>query len=169
MAIACNPSLLIADEPTTALDVTVQEQLLQIVDDLRSQLGMSVIWITHDLGVIAGLADRVLVMYAGEMVECGPTRQIFEQPRHPYTQGLLQSIPRLDVPRGDRLKPIPGTPPDLIHISPGCPFAPRCQHRIDSCDQRPALIELDAAHTSRCWVNPEIEFMGNRVRQDEGS
>lgn len=155
MAISCNPALLIADETTTALDVTVQEQLLQVVDDLRSQLSMSVVWITHDLGVIAGLADRVLVMYGGEIVEQGPTDVIFEAPRHPYTQGLLHSIPRLDVPRGMKLKPIQGTAPDLIHLQPGCQFAPRCQHRIWRCDEPPSLTSLTADHASRCWVNPK--------------
>jgi oligopeptide transport system ATP-binding protein len=156
MAISCNPTLLIADEPTTALDVTVQEQLLALVNDLQSKLGMSVVWITHDMGVIAGLADRVLVMYAGEIVEQGPTVTIFENPRHPYTQGLLRSIPRLDTPRSEKLQPIPGTPPDQIHRPVGCQFAPRCAYRIDRCDEPPPLIEIDAEHASRCWVNPEI-------------
>lgn len=160
MAIACKPSLLIADEPTTALDVTVQEQLLQLVDDLRSRLSMSIVWITHDLGVIAGLADRVLVMYAGEIVESGPTDTIFENPRHPYTQGLLQSIPRLDTPRGEMLKPIEGTPPDLIHTIPGCQFAPRCQYRIERCAENPPLHDIEPGHASRCWVNPEAMVAG---------
>jgi len=156
MAISCNPSLLIADEPTTALDVTVQEQILELIENLRSQLGMSIIWITHDLGVIAGLADRVIVMYAGEIVECGLTDVLFEHPRHPYTQGLLQSIPRLDVPKSEKLKPIIGFPPDLIHIPPGCPFTPRCQYRIEKCSaEHPPLVEVGMAHTSRCWINPE--------------
>lgn len=156
MAISCNPTVLIADEPTTALDVTVQEQLLQLVDDLQSEMGMSIVWITHDLGVIAGLADRVIVMYAGEIVESGRTETIFEAPRHPYTQGLLQSIPRLDVPRTEKLKPIHGTPPNLIHPPTGCRFAARCAHRIAQCDEPPPLISLQADHESRCWINPEM-------------
>jgi oligopeptide transport system ATP-binding protein len=110
MAISCNPSLLIADEPTTALDVTIQEQILELVENLQQQLGMSIIWITHDLGVIAGIADRVIVMYAGEVIECGPTSVLFGNPRHPYTQGLLRSIPRLDLPKSEKLKPIFGFP-----------------------------------------------------------
>jgi len=161
MAISCNPSLLIADEPTTALDVTVQEQLLQLVDDLRSQLNMSIVWITHDLGVIAGLADRVVVMYAGEIVESGPTDMIFENSRHPYTQGLLRSIPRLDVPRDKRLIPIEGTPPDLIHMTPGCQFASRCRYRLEQCEEHPPLVELDTEHASRCWVNPEATIVSD--------
>jgi len=165
MAIACKPSLLIADEPTTALDVTVQEQLLQLVDDLRSRLQMSVIWITHDLGVIAGLADRVLVMYAGELVESGLTDLIYNQPRHPYTQGLLRSIPRLDVPRGNRLQPIPGTPPNVINVTAGCQFAERCQHRIDKCDEHPPLIGLEAGHASRCWVNPHATIFEEQMQE----
>ncbi len=155
MAITCNPSLLIADEPTSALDVTVQEQLLQLIDDIRSQMRMSIVWITHDLGVIAGLADRVLVMYAGEIVESGPTETILVDPCHPYTQGLLQSIPRLDTPRGEKLKPIEGTPPDMIHLSPSCQFAPRCRHRLERCAEHPPLSDVGPEHVSRCWVNPK--------------
>jgi oligopeptide transport system ATP-binding protein len=155
MTIACDPALLIADEPTTALDVTVQDQILRVIDDLRSRLNMAIIWITHDLGIVAGLADRVLVMYAGEIVEQGITDKLYENPRHPYTQGLLQSIPRLDVPRSRRLQPIPGTTASLFHLPPGCQFAPRCAHRVDQCAEHPPLIDLEAGHGSRCWVNPE--------------
>ncbi len=122
---------------------------------------MSIVWITHDLGVIAGLADRVIVMYAGEIVESGPTVAIYEDPRHPYTQGLLGSIPRLDVPRDERLIPIEGTPPDPIHLTPGCQFAPRCQHRIEKCDVHPPLVEVDTEHASRCWVNPETPIVSD--------
>jgi oligopeptide transport system ATP-binding protein len=155
MAISCNPSLLIADEPTTALDVTVQEQILQLIENLRQNLGMSIVWITHDLGVIAGLADRVIVMYAGEIVECSSTCVLFEDPRHPYTQGLLQSIPRVDIPKSEKLKPILGNPPDLIHLRMGCHFAPRCQYRITKClSEHPELVEVGPDHTSRCWVQP---------------
>jgi oligopeptide transport system ATP-binding protein len=156
MAISCNPSLLIADEPTTALDVTVQEQILDLVENLRKKLGMSIVWITHDLGVIAGLADRVIVMYAGEIVECSPTPVLFENPRHPYTLGLLQSIPRVDIPRSEKLKPILGNPPDLVHLRMGCHFVPRCQYRITKCfSEHPELVEVTPDHTSRCWVQPE--------------
>lgn len=156
MAISCVPSLLIADEPTTALDVTVQEQILELIEKLRSQIGMSIIWITHDLGVIAGLSDRVIVMYAGEIIESGPTDVLFMNPRHPYTQGLLQSIPRLDVPKGEPLKPIIGFPPNLINLPPGCPFSPRCHQGGNKClVEHPPLIEIDTAHQVRCWRNRE--------------
>jgi oligopeptide transport system ATP-binding protein len=156
MAISCSPSMLIADEPTTALDVTVQEQILELVESLRQKLGMSIIWITHDLGVIAGLADSVIVMYAGEIVESGPTPVLFGNPRHPYTQGLLGSIPRLDIPKGEKLKAIRGSPPDLIHLPVGCPFTPRCDYCTEQClSQHPKLVEINSGHNSRCWVQPE--------------
>jgi oligopeptide transport system ATP-binding protein len=156
MAISCCPSLLVADEPTTALDVTVQEQILELIENLRRDMNMSIIWITHDLGVIAGLADKVIVMYAGEIVESGSTLEIFERPRHPYTQGLLRSIPRLDVSRGVKLKPIRGAPPDLIHLPLGCPFSSRCNYYIEQCiSDHPDLIEINPGHKSRCWVQPQ--------------
>jgi oligopeptide transport system ATP-binding protein len=126
MALSCEPQLLIADEPTTALDVTIQAQILELIGKLQEELGMAVLLITHDLGVVAGMADRIIVMYAGRVVEAGPTEQIFADPRMPYTIGLLQSIPRLDEERGHRLNPIRGLPPDLIDLSAACPFAPRC-------------------------------------------
>ena len=157
MAISCNPSLLIADEPTTALDVTVQKQLLALIDGLRSDLGLSVVWITHDLGVIAGLADRVMVMYAGEVVEHGPTIPIFENPCHPYTQGLMCSIPRMDTPCVERLEPIKGSAPYQLSRIEGCQFASRCQYRIERCEEKPPLIDISADHASRCWVNPEFK------------
>jgi oligopeptide transport system ATP-binding protein len=158
MALACNPKLLIADEPTTALDVTVQEQLLELMEDLRNRLNMSVIWITHDLGVVAGIADQVLVMYAGNIVESGPVHQIFKYHRHPYTRGLLRSIPRLDVSHSLRLEAIPGSPPDLIHPPPGCAFAPRCRYFVDCClREQPPLYSIAQGHYSACFVNPESE------------
>jgi oligopeptide transport system ATP-binding protein len=126
MALSCNPKLLIADEPTTALDVTIQAQILELIADLQDKLGMAVIIITHDLGVVAGMADRISVMYAGRVVETGPTERIFADPRMPYTIGLLQSVPRLDEVRGHRLTPIPGVPPDMTSLPEACAFAPRC-------------------------------------------
>jgi oligopeptide transport system ATP-binding protein len=133
MALSCNPQLLIADEPTTALDVTIQAQILELIKTLQQELGMAVIIITHDLGVVAGMADRINVMYAGRVIEEGPTEQIFADPRMPYTIGLLQSIPRLDEQRGHRLEPIRGLPPDLIDLPALCPFAPRCDFVQDVC------------------------------------
>jgi oligopeptide transport system ATP-binding protein len=156
MALSCNPTLLIADEPTTALDVTVQEQLIQLIQQLQGQFQMAIIWITHDLGIVSGIADRILVMYAGKIVESSSVYEIFDHPRHPYTQGLLQSIPRMDSPRAQILNMIPGAPPNLIHIPKGCAFAPRCKHRIERCIvERPLLVEVGLGHSSACWVNPE--------------
>ena len=128
MALSCDPELLIADEPTTALDVTVQAQILDLISDLQSEFGSAVIMITHDLGVVAELSDDILVMYAGRVVEYGSAAQIFGRPSHPYTWGLLSSMPRLDRERTSRLVPIPGTPPSLIRVPPGCPFHPRCRY-----------------------------------------
>jgi oligopeptide transport system ATP-binding protein len=157
MALSCNPRLLIADEPTTALDVTVQEQLLELIENLRDQMNMSVIWITHDLGVVAGISDRVLVMYAGRIVEKGPVHKIFADPRHPYTLGLLRSIPRLDSTEDKHLDVIPGSPPDLIRLPQGCTFAPRCQFRVDQClQEEPPIEEVEEGRFSACWVNPQF-------------
>jgi len=128
MALSCDPELLIADEPTTALDVTVQAQILDLISDLQSEFGSAVIMITHDLGVVAELSDDILVMYAGRVVEYGSAAQIFGRPSHPYTWGLLSSMPRLDRERTSRLVPIPGTPPSLIRVPAGCPFHPRCRY-----------------------------------------
>ena len=133
MALSCEPSLLIADEPTTALDVTIQAQILELLRRLRTELGMAVLLITHDLGVVAGFADRLAVMYAGRLVELGPTETILADPAHPYTVGLLRSLPRLDRPRQEALSPIEGSPPDLASDLEGCPFAPRCAWRLDTC------------------------------------
>ena len=144
MALLCQPELLIADEPTTALDVTVQAQILDLMADLKRELKTAIVLITHDLGVIAGLADQVMVMYGGGIVEQGSVRDIFYRPQHPYTEGLLDSMPRLDgAGRGD-LTSIPGQPPNLQHLPPGCPFEPRCRYRIEACRaERPALRALD--------------------------
>jgi peptide/nickel transport system ATP-binding protein len=128
MALSCDPELLIADEPTTALDVTVQAQILDLIIDLQEEFHSAVIIITHDLGVVAEVSDQILVMYAGRPLEAGPAASVFSEPRHPYTWGLLGSMPRLDGDRADRLRPIPGTPPSLIHVPGGCPFHPRCGH-----------------------------------------
>jgi oligopeptide transport system ATP-binding protein len=151
MAVSCNPKLLIADEPTTALDVTIQAQILELIDRLRSELGMAVIIITHDLGVIAGMADRVFVMYAGRVVESGPTEAIFVDPRMPYTIGLLRSIPRLDDPYDRQLSPIPGTPAEPGRARRSCAFAPRCAYVQDACRKRvPPLREVARARRAAC-------------------
>jgi len=156
MALSCNPQLLIADEPTTALDVTIQAQILDLVRRLRDKIGMAMIWITHDLGVIAGLADTVQVMYAGYIVERGPNREIFKDTRHPYTLGLLGSLPRLDR-KGGKLFSIEGAPPDLRVEPKGCPFAPRCIYRVERCLHEMPLLEPAEGgfpdHVVACWVD----------------
>jgi peptide/nickel transport system ATP-binding protein len=151
IALAGSPPLLIADEPTTALDVTVQAQILELVRRLQTERGMGVLMITHDLGVVAGVADRVLVMYGGRIVESGPAEQILSHPRHRYTLGLLRSLPRLDARRGGRLRAIEGGPPDLDSVMPGCAFAPRCQWSTEKCAERPALTEEASGHAYACW------------------
>jgi oligopeptide transport system ATP-binding protein len=154
MGLACNPQLLIADEPTTALDVTIQAQIVDLVKRLRDELGMAIIWITHDLGVVAGLADRMMVMYAGFIVEEAPVKALYGDPRHPYTQGLLASLPRLDEIRGEKLPSIEGLPPDLIALPQGCPFYPRCAYAIEKCEQeRPQLEYVAPRHRAACWVD----------------
>jgi len=153
MALSCNPQLLIADEPTTALDVTIQAQIIDLVKKLKDDIGMAVVWITHDLGVVAGLAERVLVMYAGYIVEEAAVKELYGDPRHPYTLGLLASIPRLDE-RKEKLTPIEGLPPDLIDPPPSCPFAPRCQYTVDRClEENPALAPVGPGHRIACWVD----------------
>lgn len=157
MALSTNPDLLIADEPTTALDVTIQAQILDLVRGLSNEFGSSVILITHDMGVVAGMADRIAVMYAGYVVETGGLDEIFYRPQHPYTNMLLQSIPRLDQEQGEMLNPIPGSPPDLLNLAPGCPFAPRCPNVIDVCrEQMPSLDPVASGHLAACW-NPVKE------------
>ena len=158
MALSCNPKLLIADEPTTALDVTIQAQIIDLVKRLQEQLGMAVMWITHDLGVVARLAQRINVMYAGFIIERGNVKDIYQRPRHPYTMGLLGSLPRLDEAPGTKLISIPGLPPDLIDLPPGCPFVPRCTYAVDRCvEERPSLKEADGAnHQVACWRWEEL-------------
>jgi peptide/nickel transport system ATP-binding protein len=153
MALAAEPKLLIADEPTTALDVSVQAQILELLDDLRAGLGMALLLITHDLGVIAGRADRVLVMYAGRIVETAPTFDLFAAPQHPYTRALLDAVPRADDDsRSGALPIIPGSAPDLRRPTPGCRFAPRCSRRSDRCTaEEPALTRAGAAGAAACW------------------
>jgi oligopeptide transport system ATP-binding protein len=154
MAIACGPKLLIADEPTTALDVTIQAQILDLLRRLRRELGMALMLITHDLGVVAGMCDRVNVMYAGYIVEQAPTRRLFQAPSHPYTLGLLRSVPRLDGDPDEDLASIEGSPPDLGALGPGCPFAPRCPFMLEKClAEMPPLEEVGTEHAIRCWVD----------------
>jgi len=154
MGLSCNPQLLIADEPTTALDVTIQAQIVDLVNRLREEIGMAIIWITHDLGVVAGIADRVIVMYGGRIVEEAPVVELYQNPRHPYTLGLLGSIPRLDEHRPEKLKSIEGLPPDLVDYPKGCPFYARCQYRIDQCQEAPPpLISVGPGHQSACIVD----------------
>ena len=154
MGLSCNPQVLIADEPTTALDVTIQAQIVELVKKLRDEIGMAIIWITHDLGVVAGLADRVAVMYAGFIVEEAPVKDLYGDPRHPYTLGLLGSLPRLDEERGRRLTSIEGLPPDLIALPPGCPFYERCNYRVDRCQaENPPLEFVAPHHKVACWVD----------------
>jgi oligopeptide/dipeptide ABC transporter ATP-binding protein len=153
MALACEPSLVLADEPTTALDVTIQAQILELMKTLSRRLGVAMLIITHNLGVVARYADRVNVMYAGRIVEQGSARDLYAHPRHPYTLGLLRSVPRLDAPRRARLDPIDGQPPDLSRLPPGCAFAPRCAFRVERClVERPVLRPAgDDGHVSACW------------------
>jgi oligopeptide transport system ATP-binding protein len=154
MSLACNPRLLIADEPTTALDVTIQAQIVELVKRLRDEIGMAIIWITHDLGVVAGLADRVMVMYAGTIVEEAEVKEAYGDPRHPYTMGLLGSLPRLDVIRSDKLQSIEGLPPDLIDPPSRCPFQPRCAYAIEKCETEiPPLEPVGPRHRIACWVD----------------
>ncbi len=154
MGLSCNPQLLIADEPTTALDVTIQAQIADLVKRLRDDIGMAIIWITHDLGVVAGLADRVIVMYAGFIVEEAAVKELYGNPRHPYTIGLLGSLPRLDEARAHRLTSIEGLPPDLIDLPKGCPFYARCQYRLDRCaTENPKLDPVAPNHKVACWVD----------------
>jgi oligopeptide transport system ATP-binding protein len=153
MALLCEPELLIADEPTTALDVTVQAQILELLARLKRELHMAIALVTHDLGVVAGLCEEVLVMYAGRVVETGPCETVFARPRHPYTQGLLGSMPRLDEVRADRLVTIPGQPPNLQALPPGCAFADRCPHRFERCTaERPRLLPLGPDRRSACHL-----------------
>jgi oligopeptide/dipeptide ABC transporter ATP-binding protein len=159
MALSCGPSLIMGDEPTTALDVTIQAQILELMKDLSRRLGASMVIITHNLGVVARYADRVNVMYAGKMIEQGTAREVYGEPRHPYTLGLLHSVPRLDEPRKSKLDPIDGQPPDLTQLSAGCAFAPRCVYKIDRCNREvPPLRSVGTpGHLSACYVAEQLE------------
>ena len=168
IALACDPDVLIADEPTTALDVTIQAQILELVKELRQKLGMAIIWITHDLGVIAGIADRVMVMYGGQVVEHAPVRELFANPQHPYTRALLQTIPKISGEREARLRVIEGQPPILSGAPVACPFRARCEHRHDACDrENPARRAVDGrpvgqGHDVAChWHAPALREAAN--------
>ena len=159
IALACEPKLLIADEPTTALDVTIQAQILELMQDLRKKLGMSIIMITHDLGVVASMCEKIAVMYAGHIVEYGTTDEIFYQPGHEYTKGLINSIPKLNTAEHERLVPIEGQPVDLLNPPAGCPFAPRCANCMKIClREMPPKTELSDTHYSHCWLLQKEEF-----------
>jgi oligopeptide transport system ATP-binding protein len=156
MALSCEPELLIADEPTTALDVTIQAQILELIKDLREKLGTSVILITHDLGVVAGMTDKIIVMYAGKVFEQAPTKELFATPANPYTKGLLKSVPDPAHEAGTDLYQIPGLPPDVAHLPPGCPFAPRCEKAQDICkSDYPPFVKINQNHWSLCHFAKE--------------
>ena len=155
MALICSPKILIADEPTTALDVTIQAQIIDLVKQLREEISMTIIWITHDLGIIAGIAQRVLVMYAGYIVEEGSVKAIYSKPQHPYTIGLMGSLPKLTSDKKEKLVSIDGLPPVLLEKPDYCPFASRCSFAIDRCwNENPSLMEVGKKHLAACWVNP---------------
>jgi oligopeptide transport system ATP-binding protein len=168
MALACEPKLLIADEPTTALDVTIQAQILELMKELKDKLGMSIILITHDLGVVSDMCERIVVMYAGKIVETGTVDEIFYEPAHQYTLGLLRSIPKLNSDERERLVPIPGTPVDLLNPPKGCPFAPRCSKAMKIClREMPPYTELSDTHVSACWLLQKAEFEEKNGGADE--
>jgi oligopeptide transport system ATP-binding protein len=155
MSLICTPQILIADEPTTALDVTIQAQIIELVKRLRDELGMAIIWITHDLGIIAGLAQRVLVLYAGFIIEEAPVKELYAHPQHPYTLGLLNSLPRMDETGYRRLTSINGMPPVLLRDVTSCPFAPRCTYKVEHClHENPLLKTVSPDHHVTCWVDP---------------
>lgn len=159
IALACEPKLLIADEPTTALDVTIQAQILELMQELREKLGMSIIMITHDLGVVASMCEKIAVMYAGHIIEYGTADEIFYEPKHEYTKGLIKSIPKLDTKEDERLVPIEGQPVDLLNPPKGCPFAPRCASCMKIClSQMPPKTELSDTHYSHCWLLQKEQF-----------
>lgn len=167
MALSCHPSLLIADEPTTALDVTIQAQIIELMLELQEQYAMSIMMITHDLGVVAGMVDDVVVMYLGQIVESGPVRELFKTPLHPYTQGLLRSIPILGERR--RLVPIPGTVPDPRAMPQGCRFAPRCSARMPICSEPPPNFEPQEGHSVRCWLYESTKETGGGADEPAGA
>jgi oligopeptide transport system ATP-binding protein len=150
MALLCRPKLLIADEPTTALDVTVQAQIMTLLNELKREFNTAIIMITHDLGVVAGICDKVLVMYAGRTMEYGKARDVFYQPAHPYSIGLLNAVPRLDA-EGESLLTIPGNPPNLLRLPKGCPFQPRCPHAMEICNSAPPLVEFAPGRLRACF------------------
>ena len=159
IALACEPKLLIADEPTTALDVTIQAQILELMMELREKLGMAIIMITHDLGVVASMCEKIAVMYAGKIVEYGTTDDIFYRPKHQYTKGLIRSIPRLDTTEHEKLVPIEGTPVDMLNPPAGCPFAPRCEECMKIClREMPPVTEFEGCHYTQCWLIQKEEY-----------
>jgi len=161
IALSCEPDLLIADEPTTALDVTIQAQILELLKDLKDRLNTAIILITHDLGVVADVCSRVVVMYGGLIMEQGTAADIFYNPKHPYTMGLLKSIPRMDIEEKKRLVPIAGTPPDLLNPPTGCPFAARCPYAMNICtSEQPKFYETNEGHIAACWlIDPEAPLV----------
>ena len=167
MALACHPELLIADEPTTALDVSIQDQILKLMRSLQQEMDMSIMFITHDLGVVAELADRVAVMYGGLIMEEADIFEIFQSPKHPYTMGLLASIPDMNQDKSKKLQPIPGSPPDMIHPPKGCPFAPRCLYTMRICaEEMPPYVSTGEKRRSMCWLlDPEAPAEGNPFRR----
>ncbi|WP_173917350.1 ABC transporter ATP-binding protein [Halobacillus sp. Marseille-Q1614] len=169
MALACSPSLLIADEPTTALDVTIQAQILELMDDLKREYGMGMIMVTHDMGVVAEVADRVMVMYAGKVVETGTVEEIFNDPSYPYTRGLLASVPNIDD-LNRKLEAIPGSPPSLTEKIPGCRFHPRCEFAGDKCIQEePPMYNVSSSHHSKCWLEEKKEVPVGNGNRDTAS
>ncbi|MDA0655250.1 MAG: ABC transporter ATP-binding protein [Proteobacteria bacterium] len=157
MALACEPKLIIADEPTTALDVTIQAQILELMKELTRNLGVAMIIITHNLGVVARYANRVNVMYAGKIIETGTAEDVYKRPKHPYTLALLKSVPRLDHPRGQKLDPVDGQPPDLARLDDGCPFRPRCRFAVDKCaTSNPTLESVSDGHQAACWEKNKL-------------
>jgi oligopeptide transport system ATP-binding protein len=167
MALSCEPELLIADEPTTALDVTIQAQILELIKTLKQETGTSVILITHDLGVVAGMTDHIIVMYAGKVFEQSPTRELFKYPGNPYTKGLLRSVPDPAHEEGQALYQIPGLPPDVAHLPPGCPFAPRCERAEEICHREfPPFVQINAEHFSLCHFAKEV-YADSRRERDE--
>lgn len=162
IALACDPKVLIADEPTTALDVTIQAQIIELVKELRQKLGMAIIWITHDLGVVAGISDRVAVMYAGQIVEHAPVRELFSNPQHPYTKALLETLPKIGAKRSERLFSIDGQPPNMRAHPASCQFAPRCKYVLDKCNAaNPQREDIGKEHDVACWVNTETGELRN--------
>ena len=165
IALACEPKLLIADEPTTALDVTIQAQILELMMELKDKLGMAIIMITHDLGVVANMCQKIAVMYAGRIVEYGTADDIFYHPKHQYTKGLIRSIPRLDTKEHERLVPIEGTPVDMLNPPKGCPFAPRCDECMKIClREMPPVTTFSDTHYTQCWLNQKEEMEGGAAK-----